>query len=83
MIQVPVCGIGGEHIQLSVHLQAETVVPHNNERSKGSGEAKYIAAQDDLAKGTAFADGADEERNSYTPDHPVSPVENSPGLREG
>ena len=83
MIQVPVCGIGGEHIQLSVHLQAETVVSHNNKGSEGSGKTEYITAQNDLAQSAALADGADKERHSHTPYHPVGPVENGPGLREG
>ena len=66
-----------------MHLQTESVVPHNNKGSEGSGKTEYIAAQDDLAQRAALADGADEERNSHAPYHPVGPVENGPGLREG
>ena len=82
LIEVAIGGVSSQHIDFSVHLKPETIVPQNDDGSEGAGKTVEITAENCLANRSALADRADEKWDCDAPYHPVSPVEDRPGLWE-
>ena len=65
-----------------MHLKAKAVIAENDKRDQRARHTEYIGAEDHLLHRSSAADASHKEGGRHCPDHPVSPEEYGPVLRE-